>query len=132
MQLRRTGLDIQHVRRANRTGYKAGALAYGMTQTDADFFAVFDADFVPPPDFLQRTIPYFVTTPALGIVQTRWGHTNANANWLTQAQSLAIDAHFVVEQTARNRAACCSRSTALAGYGGGSVLTMLAAGRRIR
>jgi cellulose synthase/poly-beta-1,6-N-acetylglucosamine synthase-like glycosyltransferase len=101
-QLRRRGLDIHHVRRPNRIGYKAGALAYGMTLTDAEFFAVFDADFLPPSDFLRRTIPYFVKNQKLGILQTRWGHLNADANLLTQAQSLAIDAHFVVEQKARN------------------------------
>jgi cellulose synthase/poly-beta-1,6-N-acetylglucosamine synthase-like glycosyltransferase len=102
-KLRRTGLDIHHIRRENRVGYKAGALAYGMTLTDAECFAILDADFLPPPDFLRQTVPHFVKNPRLGIIQTRWGHLNAAANLLTRAQSLAIDAHFVVEQTARNR-----------------------------
>lgn len=103
-QLRRRGINIQHIQREKREGFKAGALQHGLALTDAEFIAIFDADFVPPKDFLQRTIPYFVHNPRLGILQTRWGHLNPDANWLTGAQSLAIDAHFVVEQTARNRA----------------------------
>jgi cellulose synthase/poly-beta-1,6-N-acetylglucosamine synthase-like glycosyltransferase len=103
-RLRKTGLNIQHVQRKIRVGYKAGALAYGLDECSAEFVAIFDADFEPPPDFLLRTIPYFLNNPRLGIVQTRWGHLNASANWLTRAQSLAIDAHFMIEQPARNRA----------------------------
>jgi cellulose synthase/poly-beta-1,6-N-acetylglucosamine synthase-like glycosyltransferase len=102
--LRRTGLNIHHIRRAERTGYKAGALAYGQTLTESEFVFILDADFVPPPDFLRRTIPYLVADPQLGMVQTRWGHLNALDNLLTRGQTLAIDGHFVVEQTARNRA----------------------------
>lgn len=103
--LRDSSLKVEHVRRANRVGYKAGALAYGLTllPPDIEYAAIFDADFVPPPDFLRRTVPYFTTNPQLGIVQTRWGHLNANENLLTRAQSLSIDAHFAVEQVARNR-----------------------------
>lgn len=102
-RLRREGLNIAHIRRPDRRGYKAGALAHGLTLTDAELIAVFDADFVPEPDFLRRTVPHFLHQPALGIVQGRWGHLNPDENLLTRAQSLAIDAHFVVEQTARNR-----------------------------
>lgn len=103
--LQEKGLNIQHVRREDRQGFKAGAMTYGMKQLPSyiEYIAVLDADFVPPPDFLLQTVPYFVGNPTLGIVQTRWGHTNAATNWLTHAQSLAIDAHFVVEQIARNR-----------------------------
>jgi hypothetical protein len=100
---RRQGLDIQLVRRPDRKGYKAGALAVGMTRAWGEFIAIFDADFVPPPDFLRRTIPPFLSQPALGLVQARWAHLNADYSLLTRAQSLALDGHFVVEQTARNR-----------------------------
>jgi len=102
--LRRTGLDIHHVRREVRSGYKAGAMAYGMTLTDSEFVFILDADFVPPSDFLRRTIPYLSADTQLGMVQTRWGHLNALDNLLTRGQTLAIDGHFVVEQTGRNRA----------------------------
>ncbi|MFN8371509.1 MAG: glycosyltransferase [Anaerolineae bacterium] len=97
------GVNMQHVRRPERKGYKAGALAYGMTIVDSELFAVFDADFVPTPDFLSRTVPYFASNPKLGLVQTRWGHLNPFDNPLTLGQTLSVDAHFVVEQTARNR-----------------------------
>ncbi|HEX2621843.1 MAG TPA: glycosyltransferase, partial [Phototrophicaceae bacterium] len=103
-QLQHRGIKIEHVRREKREGFKAGAMAYGLNLTDAEFIAIFDADFVPPSDFLRKTVPHFMSQPRLGIIQTRWGHLNADANWLTRAQSLAIDSHFVVEQTARNRA----------------------------
>lgn len=104
-RLRATGVNIQHVRRPQRIGYKAGALAYGLGLLPPGYTlaAVFDADFVPPPDFLRRTVPYFSANPRLGIVQTRWGHLNADDNLLTRAQSLNLDAHFAVEQVARNR-----------------------------
>jgi cellulose synthase/poly-beta-1,6-N-acetylglucosamine synthase-like glycosyltransferase len=99
----KTGLNIVHIRRPVKTGYKAGALAYGMGLTDDEIIAVFDADFVPPPDFLRRTVPYFTANPKLGIVQTRWTHLNANETLITRSQAISIDGHFVVEQTARNR-----------------------------
>lgn len=102
--LRAVGLQIDHIRRTNRAGYKAGALAHGLALTGCELVAVFDADFLPAPDFLRRTVPYFCADPRLGLVQTRWGHLNADANWLTRGQALALDGHFVVEQTARNRA----------------------------
>lgn len=99
----RRGLDIELVRRPNRKGYKAGALAVGMTRAWGEFIAIFDADFIPPRDFLRHTISPFLNRPALGLVQTRWAHLNAAYSPLTRAQSLALDGHFVVEQTARNR-----------------------------
>ncbi len=103
--LQEQGLNIQHVQREDRKGFKAGAMSYGtkLLPKSIEYIGVLDADFVPPPDWLLKTVPHFVDNPALGIVQTRWGHTNADTNWLTRAQSLAIDAHFVVEQVARNR-----------------------------
>lgn len=102
-QLQMQGYQIEHIRRTNRTGYKAGALAFGMTRIQSDFVAIFDADFIPPRDFLKQTIPHLVANKNIGVVQTRWGHLNDDENWLTRAQMLSIDAHFVVEQTARNR-----------------------------
>ena len=100
---RAAGVNVRVIRRPERTGYKAGALAYGLTQTRAGFCAVFDADFAPHPDFLRRTIPAFLTRPDLGMIQTRWSHLNDEYSPLTHAQSLALDGHFVVEQTGRNR-----------------------------
>jgi len=98
------GLNIRHIRRENRTGYKAGALAHGLSLTDSELVVVLDADFVPAPDFLRRTVPYLAADPGLGMVQTRWGHLNPFNNLLTRGQTLALDGHFVVEQTARCRA----------------------------
>lgn len=104
-KLRRKGINIQHIRRENRVGYKAGALAHGLTLLPPEYTltAIFDADFVPRRDFLKRTVPHFSTNPKLGIVQGRWGHLNPTENLLTRAQSMAIDLHFAVEQVARNR-----------------------------
>jgi len=103
-RLQAAGLNIHHIRRENRTGYKAGALAYGLSLVQTDLVMVLDADFVPPPEFLKRTVPYLAANPKLGMVQTRWGHLNPFNNWLTLGQTLALDGHFVVEQTARSRA----------------------------
>ncbi len=96
------GVNIQHLHRTDRTGFKAGALAAGMRASDAEFIAYFDADFMPPRDFLRKTIPYFAE-PKMAFVQTRWGHVNRDYSIITFLQSLAIDAHFVVEQFARSR-----------------------------
>ena len=98
------GVQMQHVRRGTREGYKAGALAYGLTLIDAEMVAVLDADFVPPPDFLKRAIAHLVTNAHLAAVQGRWGHLNSQQNSLTKAATLALDGHFVIEQMARNRA----------------------------
>ena len=97
------GYRVQHIRRANRDGFKAGALAEGMAHSNSEYIAIFDADFVPPPDFLRRTLPHLLADPGLGIVQSRWSHLNAEENSLTRAQRLSIDTHFAVEQAARNR-----------------------------
>lgn len=96
------GHTISVIRRPDRTGYKAGALAYGMEQAKGEFIAVFDADFVPPEDFLLKTIPFFLTQNRLGLVQARWGHLNRKFSPLTRAQSIGIDGHFMIEQSARN------------------------------
>jgi cellulose synthase/poly-beta-1,6-N-acetylglucosamine synthase-like glycosyltransferase len=94
---------VQHIRREDRTGYKAGALAYAMTLTDAEFFAIFDADFRPEPDFLEAMMPQF-SDPRVGVVQARWEFNNRRASFLTRFQGIFLDAHFVVEQAARHAA----------------------------
>jgi cellulose synthase/poly-beta-1,6-N-acetylglucosamine synthase-like glycosyltransferase len=101
---RARGVNVRVLRRANRRGYKAGALAAGLEATDAPFLAMFDADFVPPPDFLRRTYPVLHADPGLAFVQTRWGHTNRGQSLLTFLQSLSVDGHFSVEQQARWKA----------------------------
>ena len=100
--LRQAGFLIEHLRRLNRTGFKAGALAEGLERARGEYLAIFDADFVPPPDFLKQTLPYF-QDPAIGMVQTRWGHLNENYSLLTWIQSIFLDGHFLIEHTARNR-----------------------------
>ena len=95
------GFNITLLHRRDRVGFKAGALAAGLTQATGEFIAMFDADFVPPPDFLWQTLPPLLTQPQVGFVQTRWGHLNRNYSGLTAAQGLAIDGHFTIEQTAR-------------------------------
>lgn len=95
------GLNITHVRRPERTGFKAGALDYGLGLSEAPFVAVFDADFVPDPAFLKRTVPLFAEANT-GMVQSRWGHLNRDYSLLTRVQAFALDAHFTVEQTGRN------------------------------
>ncbi len=95
------GFDIKHIQRNNRSGFKAGALAYGLQSAKGEFIAVFDADFIPDKHFLYHTIPFF-TDPKVGCVQTRWGHLNKSYSLLTRLQAMALDAHFIIEQTARN------------------------------
>ncbi len=96
------GLDWEQLHRGDREGYKAGALAAGLEHAKGEFIAVFDADFAPEPDFLRRTLPYFAQAD-LACVQARWGHLNREYSTLTRLQALAIDGHFIVEQTARSR-----------------------------
>lgn len=100
---RARGVDVRVLRRPDRSGFKAGALAWGLAHTDAEFLAVFDADFRPRPDFLRRTIPALLARPRVGMAQTRWSHLNDVYSPLTRAQAVALDGHFVIEQTARNR-----------------------------
>ena len=100
---RRQGFDIVLIHRHERTGFKAGALQQGLETATGEFIVIFDADFVPHPDFLRRIVPHFQGCPRLGLVQARWGHINADYSPLTRAQALALDGHFVVEQTARQR-----------------------------
>jgi cellulose synthase/poly-beta-1,6-N-acetylglucosamine synthase-like glycosyltransferase len=96
------GFRIRHLRRSSREGYKAGALAAGLEEAEGELIAIFDADFVPPADFARRIVPHFAD-PSVGMVQARWGHLNRDYSTLTRAQSIFLDGHFLVEQTARNR-----------------------------
>ncbi|MEX1248381.1 MAG: glycosyltransferase [Anaerolineales bacterium] len=95
------GFEIKHIHRKDRTGYKAGALRDGFQTAKGEFFAIFDADFIPQPGFLKQTLPHFAD-PKIAFVQTRWGHVNRDFSFLTVLQSLSIDAHFMVEQLARS------------------------------
>ena len=94
-------IDIQHITREIRTGFKAGALKEGLTTAKGEYIAVFDSDFVPGKNWLLQTIPYF-KNPKIGVVQTRWGHLNRNYSLLTKIQAFALDFHFILEQTGRN------------------------------
>lgn len=98
------GFDIQHIRRPERKGFKAGALAYGLDISKGDYTAIFDADFVPRPDFLRKTVPYFFMDEKVGVVQTKWEHLNENYSLITRLQAFGLDAHFTVEQMGRNAA----------------------------
>lgn len=97
------GFDIKHIRRGTREGFKAGALKYGLEKAKGEFVAIFDADFIPHKDFLKKTLSFF-TDEKVGLVQTRWEHLNGDYSILTKAQALALDGHFVIEQTVRNKA----------------------------
>jgi len=98
------GVNLNVMRRNDRSGFKAGNLAFGLHHSDAPYVAIFDADFVPPTDFLRRTVPALVADQDLAFVQARWGHANRTKNWLTRAQGMLLDAHFAVEQEGRFRA----------------------------
>lgn len=95
------GVAIRHLQRGERKGFKAGALANGLQENNAPFVALFDADFVPPADFLKKLLPYF-SNPKVGMVQARWGHLNKDVSLLTRAQATLLDAHFCVEHVVRN------------------------------
>ncbi|MBD0851620.1 cellulose synthase family protein [Maribacter arenosus] len=99
--LQDSGLDIQHIRRENRQGFKAGALKEGLLTAKGDFIAIFDADFLPDSDWLKKTVIYF-KDEEIGVVQTRWGHINRDYSTLTKIQAFALDAHFTLEQVGRN------------------------------
>ncbi|WP_405369827.1 cellulose synthase family protein [Nonlabens sp. Asnod2-A12] len=100
-RLAATGLDIVHITRTDRSGFKAGALKEGLAIAKGDLIAIFDADFLPDADWLYKTIPYF-KDPEIGVVQTRWAHLNRDYSILTQIQAFALDAHFTLEQVGRN------------------------------
>ena len=100
-QLRATGIDITHITRTDRSGFKAGALKEGLKIAKGEFIAIFDADFLPQKNWLQQTVLYF-KDPDIGVVQTRWGHLNRNYSILTRIQAFALDAHFTLEQVGRS------------------------------
>ena len=111
---RRKGVRVAHVRRTTREGFKAGALAHGLSLTTAPFIAIFDADFVPPRDFLRRTVGVF-DDPRVGFAQARWGHLDEGYSWFTRLQALAIDFHFLVEQAVRSDKGYFTNFTGTAG-----------------
>ena len=100
-ELAAKGIDIIHIHRTDRTGYKAGALDSAMDKVSGEFIAIFDADFVPDTDFLLKTIPYF-QDEKIGVVQTRWGHLNKTYSMLTELQAFGLNGHFAIEQGGRN------------------------------
>ncbi len=97
------GFDIVHIRRGTREGFKAGALKEGLKTSKGEYIAIFDADFIPHKNFLKKTLAFF-SDEKVGMVQTRWEHINGDYSILTKAQALALDGHFVIEQTVRNKA----------------------------
>ena len=100
-QWRDKGIDIVHIRRPDREGYKAGALAHGLALARGELIAIFDADFLPRPDFLRAAVPALVADPGLAFLQARWGHVNRGSSLLTRLQAVAIDGHFGIEQAGR-------------------------------
>ena len=96
-----TGVNIKHIHRVDRTGYKAGALDAAMDRVEGEFIAIFDSDFVPDQDFLLKTIPFFQDSN-IGVVQTRWGHLNKDYSILTELQAFGLNGHFAIEQGGRN------------------------------
>ncbi len=102
---RAKGLNISHIQRSHRKGYKAGALENGLKSADGALIAIFDADFVPPEDFLLSLVPY-MEEDDLGMIQTRWGHINAHSSLLTQVQAWSLDTHFAIEHVVRSASGC--------------------------
>lgn len=94
-------INFQYIHRADRQGFKAGALREGLEKASGDFVAIFDADFIPEPEFLLHALPYF-SSDNIGMVQSRWTHLNEKYSLLTRLQAFALDAHFLIEQTGRN------------------------------
>jgi len=99
-KMKARGTDIVIIHREKRTGFKAGALQEGLLTAKGELIGIFDADFIPQPNFLKETVPYFMN-PKIGMLQTRWGHINHDYSLLTKAQSIGIDGHFGVEQASR-------------------------------
>jgi cellulose synthase/poly-beta-1,6-N-acetylglucosamine synthase-like glycosyltransferase len=104
-ELKQQHFNIVYIQRSHRYGFKAGALAHGLQQAKGELIMIFDADFVPLPKTLMQMVDYFAD-PAVGMVQARWTHLNSQYSLLTKVQALMLDGHFVIEQTARNRANC--------------------------
>ena len=102
---RERGIDVHHLHRTDRTGFKAGALAAGLERARGELLAVFDADFVPQPDFLKLSVPHFAD-PRIGMVQGSWAHINRGYSLLTRIEAILLDGHFLIEHTARHRSGC--------------------------
>jgi glycosyltransferase involved in cell wall biosynthesis len=102
--LRARGLDVVYIHRVDRTGYKAGALENGLKVAKGELVAIFDADFLPQPEFLRAVVPHFIQDPRVGMVQARWGHLNREHSLLTRTQALMLDGHHLVENRARSAA----------------------------
>src|SRR5947207_9775307 len=96
-RLKQRGFNASYLHRTDRTGFKAGALEAGLQVAQGEFIAIFDADFVPPSDFLMRTVPYFTVNDKLAVVQARWGHLNRDYSLLTNVQAVMLDGHFLLE-----------------------------------
>ncbi len=109
------GIDIVQIHRTDRTGYKAGALENGLRLARGEFVAVFDADFLPQPEFLRQMMPRFFGNDDLGMVQARWGHINQDHSLLTKVQAFGLDAHFAIEQHVRQRSGCFMNFNGTAG-----------------
>src|SRR5205809_5572763 len=101
-ELRKRGFDVELIHRVDRIGFKAGALERGLATARGEFVCILDADFVPPPYLLRKTVDFF-TDPKVGMIQTRWGHLNRGYSLLTRVQAMFLDGHLVLEQTARSR-----------------------------
>src|SRR5947209_926246 len=101
-KLQGRGFNVELIHRTHRTGFKAGALETGLASAESDFVCILDADFVPNPDLLRKTIHFF-TDPKVGMIQTRWGHLNRGYSLLTRVQAMFLDGHLLLEQTARSR-----------------------------
>jgi cellulose synthase/poly-beta-1,6-N-acetylglucosamine synthase-like glycosyltransferase len=99
---RHKGIDIEHTLRPDRTGFKGGALEFGLGHAKGEFIAIFDADFMPDPSYLKEIMPYFADDPKIGCLQARWGHLNEESSWMTRAQANGINGHFIVEQGVRS------------------------------
>jgi cellulose synthase/poly-beta-1,6-N-acetylglucosamine synthase-like glycosyltransferase len=102
LELKARGLNVELIQRTDRSGFKAGALEAGLATAEGEFICILDADFVPQPDLLQKTIHHF-TDPKIGMIQTRWGHLNRKYSLLTRVQAMFLDGHLLLEQTARSR-----------------------------
>lgn len=100
---RALGLNIHHIQRPDRSGYKGGALAHGLNLSRGDYIAIFDADFTPAPDTLKQILPHFQGDPLIGCLQARWGHLNPDTSWLTRSQAAGIDGHFLIQQETRSK-----------------------------
>ena len=127
-KLQEQGIDIQHICRTNRQGFKAGALKEGLKTTKGEIIAIFDADFLPEEDWLLKTVPYF-KDEKIGVVQTRWGHINRNYSTLTKIQAFALDAHFTLEQVGRNSKGHFINFNGTAGLWRKNVFMMLETGK---